>query len=708
MDFRQAFERSATPMLAMDAGLVIIQCNSALEQTFALPRERMLGQPFFDVFPGCRVQAQIFAASLQRVLNTGLQQCLTMLEYNFSTSPLPVSSSFWHLTSSPLLDDDGAVNAILLQPVNISDLVAVRGAEVAADLAVSGSRPLGLDLQHLLTAERERVDRLFQQSPGFICVLRGPELIFELANDAYYQLIGHRQVIGFRVADVLPELIDQGFVRLLHRAFQTGEPYVGRAVPIDLQREAAAPREGRFIDLVYQPLRDGQGQITGLFIQGHDVTDAHRLSRDVAFQAAHDLLTGLYNRRELTRQMAELEQCSGSHVLLYLDIDHFKIVNDRCGHAAGDALLVELAQLLCTQVSSPNLLARIGGDEFAVVLPHSTLEQAAALAEQLRSSARQLPFIWDGRRYSITLSIGIASFGNSSVTNFSDGLGRADAACFLAKEKGRNQAVLSVPADEEVRRHQLDMDWTERLRESMREDRVVLFGQRFSYLGDDSQQAEWTCYEILTRLRGIGGELIAPGAFIPAAERFGLVAELDRHIITQAFVLLQQLEPAIRRRTRYFINVSGLTLNSPGFVDDVLAILTAHPGVLPANICFEITETVAIRNLSLTGQLLEQLAEHGFRFALDDFGSGMSSFGYLQQLPVHYLKVDGDLIRAIRTPPVGSLIVESMIRVAQALNIQVIAESVEWIELVPELKAIGADYGQGFALHRPEPLPVQG
>ena len=702
MDYQQVFERSPAPAVLLSRGLQVLACNNAFERMLALPQQAMLGQTLFHLFPGSEDSRRILQQSLQHVLDARVAHQIPLLEY-----PMPAAArsdcEYWSFHNTPLMEE-GEVGAILCQPLNLSALVQIEpGAQQEL------SQPTGallLDLLTALEAERERFDQLFQQAPGFICILRGPDHVFELANDAYYQLIGHRHIIGQVLADVLPEVIEQGFLDKLDRVYRTGEPFIGRAVPIELQRVADGPLEERFIDLTYQPINDASGKPSGIFVLGHDVTEAHRLSQEVTFQAAHDALTGLRNRREVARQMAELEQAGGSHALVYLDLDHFKIINDRCGHRAGDKLLTEVAQLLRQHAAEDDTLARLGGDEFAMVLRNCELDDAQQRAQQVCDAIRQLPFPWRGRRYTVTCSAGVACFGSEAAVTFSDGLGLADAACFLAKEKGRNQVVVSQPSDEEVRRRQQDMDWTDRLREAMREDRVVLFGQRFDNLSGAAREEGMICCEVLARLRGADGELIAPGAFIPAAERYGLIGELDRHIIHKAFSTLQQLDPAQRQRTRYFINVSGLTLGSRGFVDYVFSTLARFPDVQPGNICFEVTETAAISSLTVTAGLLGELVNHGFQVALDDFGSGMSSFAYLQHLPVQYLKIDGEFIKGIRNPPAGSVIVESVIQVARAFNIRTIAESVEWSDLVPVLQGVGADYGQGFALHRPQPLPL--
>lgn len=554
-----------------------------------------------------------------------------------------------------------------------------------------------------LYIEGARLQQLFQQAPGFICVLCGPKHVYELANDAYYQLIGHREVIGCALADVLPELLEQGYLDRLDHVFTTGEPFIGRALPIQLQRAPGALLEQRYIDLVYQPVYGHANQISGVFVQGHDVTETHQLAQKISYQAAHDSLTGLYNRREFARQVQELETLAGPHALLYMDLDHFKIINERHGHAAGDALLLQVVHVLRQHIDSRDVLARLGGDEFAMILPVCPEAEALAKAQLLSDRIRNMSFAWNARRYSVTLSSGLSAFGTPQLPAFAQALSQADAACYLAKEKGRDRIQISHPDDEDINRQRHDMDWAARIKECLQEDCVVLYGQRIAPLQANHADAP-ELVEVLARLRDAQGNLILPTTFIPAAERFGLICRLDQHIIRKAFSLLQRLPAQRRDRTRYFINISGITLGTPDLPAFLKQLLLEHSNVQPGHICLEITETAAISSVPHTIGAIRELTDLGFQFALDDFGSGMSSFAYLDQLPVQYVKIDGEFIKGITSRKAGAVIVEAVSKIARTLGILTIAESIESLELLPQLQELGIDYGQGFALHRPEPL----
>jgi len=383
-----------------------------------------------------------------------------------------------------------------------------------------------------------------------------------------------------------------------------------------------------------------------------------------------------------------------------MDIDHFKIVNDRCGHEAGDSLLVEVANTLAAHCDVSSVLARLGGDEFALIIPNCELLAASELAQQLQRAVRDQHFGWEGRRHTVTLSAGVAVFGAAPCPPFAAALGLADAACFLAKEKGRDRVQVAELTDEEVRQQQQDMDTVGRLKEAIAEDRIVLYEQRIARL---SSRGRGTLHEILARLREPGGTIVPPSGFIPAAERFGLIGDLDRHIVRKVFANLAGAAADAEPRC-LFVNLSAVTLSSPGFLAFMEATMATYPSVRPSQLCFEVTETAAVTNIRRTSGAMAQLREKGFEFALDDFGSGMASFSYLKQLPVKYVKIDGEFIKGVALDSASAAIVSSVAKVARSMSVQTIAESVEYPQLIPRLRQLGVDYVQGFAIHKPEPL----
>ena len=709
--FRVSFETTPSPALMLGCDLTIIACNNAFEQATCLNRAAILGHPVFAVLPGSDDrETAILRASYERVLESRMPDHIPDVRYAMTMPDYGrLPERHWSVSNFPLMGADDTLLGVLHCPSDITERAQLRHASQSIEdigfdtRARENSQRWTRNVRSNLDSEKERLRQLFQQAPGFVCVLQGSDHVFELANDAYYQLVGHRKIIGHRLADVLPEVIEQGFLDKLDTVYATGKPFIGRAMPIELQRVAGSELEQRYIDLIYQPILDGRGNVTGIFAQGNDVTEAYTLAQEVAYQAAHDSLTGLCNRREFGRRTQDIAG-PGPHSLLYMDIDHLKIVNDRCGHAAGDSLLIQVAAALLSQCDRDHdLLARLGGDEFALVRRNCSQEDAVALAHRLCRSVKDINFFWQGKRYGVTLSIGVVSFGKEITVPFEAALGLADAACFLAKEKGRNRVQVSSASDAEVRQQQQDMDDVTRLREAMRQDRIVLYVQKIVGLqpGPDQPRA---FYEVLARLRDSDGTMIPPGSFIPAAERFGVIEELDRHIVCKVFAHLQAQPTERRDAACYFVNLSGLTLSAQGFLGFVRGALAAYPAVRSSQICFEITETAALANVHRTADAMRSLIDMGFLFALDDFGSGMASFAYLSHLPVQFVKIDGEFVKAILKHSTGGIIVEAISKVARAMNMKTIAEAVEVEGLIPQLRSMDVDYAQGFALHHPEPI----
>ncbi|WP_164730629.1 sensor domain-containing protein [Pelagibacterium montanilacus] len=704
--FEMAFDLWPAPAMLLDRNLVITACNQAYEHAARHDRTTLIGRNLFEAFPGSgNTQAAILQNSFQRVLRTQKTDHLADIEYAVaSPDGSQLDSKRWTVSNVPLFSETGELVSILHCPLEIPDLEGMTGTESVCGAPNLGipelAQPTARQLVTVLDVERKRLQHLFHQAPGFICVLEGPRHSFELANAAYYQLVGHREIIGHPLADVLPEVVEQGFLEKLDQVYKTGKPFIGRAMPIELQRVAGGALELKYIDLIYQPIVDETQNVTGIFVQGNDVTEAYTLAQEVAHQAAHDSLTGLINRREFSRLTEDIVS-EGPHALLYLDIDHFKIVNDRCGHAAGDSLLKEVTLQLDAFAGEDMIIARLGGDEFAVVQSNCDVAAATALADRLRAAVKGISFVWGEQRYSVSLSIGVAIFSVPEGATFEMALGHADAACFLAKEAGRDRTKVALASDAEVGRQRCDMDNVTRLQQAVRENRIELFGQQIqnlqSYRSDASKFVE-----VLARLRDVSGRLISPAGFIPAAERFGLIEELDRHIISKAIAHLDS--NIIHPGTCYFINLSAVTLSSDSFFAYVVQLLEEKPQFLTAHICFEVTETQAISNIGRSAAAMRKLADLGIRFALDDFGSGMASFAYLQQLPVHFVKIDGEFVKSVSSNPASAIIVESVVKLATSMGIQTVAESVEFAELTPVLQRLGVNYAQGYAVHRPEPL----
>ncbi|MFP5382215.1 MAG: EAL domain-containing protein [Gammaproteobacteria bacterium] len=449
------------------------------------------------------------------------------------------------------------------------------------------------------------------------------------------------------------------------------------------------------------PIRDKDGTTIGAVLVFHDVTEAREASRKLAYQATHDTLTGLINRREFERQIDDALQTAHregvEHAFCYMDLDQFKVVNDTCGHTAGDALLVELSTLMRHRVRDLDTLARLGGDEFGILLRNVPIAEARALAEDIRNRVRDYRFLWESQSFEVGISIGVVPIRADTAT-VAEIFSNADVACFVAKDKGRNQIHVSNLDDVEQARRHLEMQWSVRIPYALERDRFVLHFQKVLPIDPASSQPP-RC-ELLVRMLDEDGSLILPGRLIPAAERFRHMPEIDRWVIRHALQLIAR-DNGGSGIAAYAINLSGQSMGQEDLLDFVRRELL-RSGVRPGLVTFEITETAAIRNISHAARFMSELKKMGCQFALDDFGSGLSSFGYLKMLPVDYLKIDGSFVRNMVHDEHDHSIVVAISQIARTLKIACVAEFVEDAPTLRALQSIGVDYGQGYFLHRPE------
>jgi diguanylate cyclase (GGDEF)-like protein/PAS domain S-box-containing protein len=456
------------------------------------------------------------------------------------------------------------------------------------------------------------------------------------------------------------------------------------------------------------PIFDSEDNMIGVVLVFHDVTEERRMARQISWQATHDSLTGLSNRGEFDNQLDRLIRDSRTyrhkHALLYLDLDQFKVVNDTCGHTAGDELLKELSQLLIRHLPRNSLLARLGGDEFGILLEHADLDESRSVAEQILRVTESFQFRWESSTFDMSMSIGLVPIAGEDITP-SFALSAADVACFVAKESGRKRVHVYQEGDAEHTRHHSEMQWVSHINKALAEDRFELFRQPIVPLNEETDE---TRYELLIRLRDEDNKLVPPGLFIPAAERYNLMPTLDRWVIRTAFQYyadLRRYEPESAVRLRYSINLSGNSLNDDNLLQFIRDQLNQFD--MPTHqLCFEITETAAVFNLDNATRFIRSLKELGCRFALDDFGSGLSSFAYLKSLPVDFLKIDGSFVKDMATDRMDRAIVEAINQVGHVLGIRTIAEFVENDAIIAELQKIGVDYAQGYGVGRPESLPA--
>lgn len=495
------------------------------------------------------------------------------------------------------------------------------------------------------------------------------------------------------------------------------------------------------------PIRDSQNKLIGVVIVFHDVTQSRNLAQELSWQATHDPLTGLYNRRKFEEEVdlaiKDSHNNNTTHAFCYLDLDRFKIVNDTCGHVAGDELLKQVTKLLKQRIRDSDIFARLGGDEFGLLLNQCSSEIAQRIANQLRQLVRDFCFTWEDKIFKIGVSIGLVTI-DATTADLTSVLNTADAACYAAKEKGRNCVHLYHEQDIVVAQQRGERQWIEKLNRALEENlclgacsssadgaykllrkpqnstdrpsaglhRFCLYAQKIVSIADKRTQNH---YEILLRLidesvaKGDRSKIIAPGAFLPAAERYDLMPAIDRWVVTNFLARYEaycqsRREQNLKPSTNvYTINLSGASINNREF-GTFLQEQFACYNIPPETICFEITETVAISNLDNAVNLIQQLKKLGCSIALDDFGSGMSSLTYLKNLPVDYLKIDGSFVKNIASDRIDYATVQCFNHISQIMNIKTIAEFVEDDVILRNLKQIGVNYAQGYGIEKPQPL----
>ena len=525
-------------------------------------------------------------------------------------------------------------------------------------------------------------------------------------NHAAEQLLGvnSAHAVGRGLADLLT-LVDESDRRPLADPIQQclttrSRVNVGRR-GLMLTRGS---NEERSVDLTASPLKNHRGELSGAVVVIRDVTELRGLARQMSYQATHDALTGLVNRREFERRaedaLVNAHANAGQHVFCYLDLDRFKVVNDTSGHIAGDNMLREVAALIKETVRDSDTVGRLGGDEFGLLLIGCPLEKSRQIADDVVRKLSEYQFVWKDKIFTIGVSVGLVEISRES-GSLEELMSAADSACYVAKKQGNHVHVYTA-RDEAVARHRGEIHWLQRLQNAIKENRFELMAQPIVSTGDATLHGP--ALEVLLRLQDDevqGG--IGPTEFLRAAERYRLMADVDRWVVQTAFTALGRGGIRLPPGRSLAINLSGQTLGDPSFLEFVVDCLD-RTGVTPEQICFEVTESAVTTNMEHARRFIGVLHGMGCRFALDDFGRGLSSFGNLKHLALDYLKIDGSFIRNLATDSVNQAMVAAMVKLARTLNFKVVAEQVEDDSALEAARRMGVDFLQGFQLGRPQPL----
>ncbi|MGR9115586.1 MAG: EAL domain-containing protein [Gammaproteobacteria bacterium] len=556
-----------------------------------------------------------------------------------------------------------------------------------------------VEKQHqALVAAKNRYLILYDDNPTMVFNVEPNGVIISVNKFGARQLSqSTNRLHGYSIFD----FVHADDLRLIKQQFEQCVEQVNKVHKLEIRMTC---RDGRVIWVRGTArLITNENRNMNILLVCEDMTETRNLTEKIAYQACHDALTGLLNRSEFDRQIKlALESARNSrteYALCYLDLDQFKIVNDTCGHLAGDELLKQLGLLLKRHIRQDDLLARLGGDEFGILMKGCLLPQAYKACEKIRNAIQDFNFAWEDRTFTVGVSIGIAGI-NSISGNSIESLKEADAACYAAKEKGRNRVHVFRPNDEELALRQGEMQWVTKIQEGLVHNKFCLFGQPIVPIAENNEGLH---FETLVRYRNQKGHIIPPGAFLPAAERYNIAATLDRWVIASMFEWLAKRPGFLEDLSLCSVNLSGVSLSDESMLDFISETFSRWE-IPTRKICFEITETAAIASLSNANRFIKTLKDQGCFFSLDDFGSGLSSFAYLKNLPVDFLKIDGLFVKDILDDQVDLAMVKSINEVGHVMDKKTIAEFVENEQIFNLLKELGVDYAQGYGLSKPLPL----
>jgi diguanylate cyclase (GGDEF)-like protein/PAS domain S-box-containing protein len=660
---------------------VILYANRQFASFVGVDRVELIGRRLGDLVPP--EYAELVNENIRRRLageSAAERYEIDMVGLQGQVSRLEIAST--------VVDYDKG-NALLITGVEIIPTQITPALRLAEDTAAPTPQQLALEsLAEAIIATDER---------GRITFM----------NPAAERLTGseEQQAVG-RMLEEIVSLVDETDRRLLsdpvHQALTSGAPVTLGRRALLLSRSNGNERS---IELSASPVRNAAKEVVGAALLLHDVTELRGLARQMSYQATHDALTGLVNRREFERRLEEAIESGhrgdSQHVLCYLDLDRFKLVNDTSGHLAGDSMLREVAKLLRDAVRDSDTVARLGGDEFGMLLIGCPLEKARQIADDVCRSVGDYRFVWKDRIFNIGVSIGLVEISRESGT-LEELMAAADTACYVAKKQGSGRVAVYSARDEALARHSGEIQWLQRLQGALKDNRFQLY---YQIIVPAHESDGGPAMEVLVRLRDENGQELPPAEFMRAAERYRLMGLVDRWVVQTTLAALGRGAIPVQPDRSVAINVSGQTLGDVQFLEFVVECLDST-GVSPAQICFEITESAVVANLEHARRFVGVLHGMGCKFALDDFGSGVGSFSNLKNLPLDYLKIDGSFIRNLARDTVNQAMVTAMIKLARTLNFKVIAEQVEDSAAVEAARRMGVDYLQGYAIGKPQPLPL--
>lgn len=663
------------------------------------------------------VESQPFDLVLLDLLMPDLSgyDVLKILRQNFSITELPIIMLTAKQESEALVDSlQLGANDYVVKPIDFNILNARIDTQIALKRKEEDYRVIKENLEQLVRERTEKLDNinktLEKDRQHFEYLLSSsPAITYATSVDAkhncnfvsqnLHKYLGYspEQMISdpeFWITHIHPEDKPNALVTLEHNLKHGGGEIDYRFLHSD-----GAYRWIHDQHLVIQENDIPVGIVGSLT----DITEQQNLREEIEHKTRYDDLTGLINRKEFESRLRYIlgqdNAKTGQHVVCYLDLDQFKVINESYGHAAGDELLRQLSSVLQKSLSRRDILAYLGGDDFGILLQHCTLNQAHRILEIIQDAIHEYRFSWEGKSLAIAASIGVVPF-NRHTGDSTNILSLANSACFAAKEAGRNRIHVYTEADDSLGKRHSEMLWVERINRALEEDRFYLYHQPIVALKDEIQDAH---YELLIRMKDDAGDLIPPGAFLPAAERYNLSSKIDRWVIQIILTWLEAYPEYLERDCNWGINLSGQSLTDSDLLQFIIEEFNRKQ-IPPQKIYFEITETAAIANLENATRFINALRNHGCRFALDDFGSGLSSFSYLKNLPVDFLKIDGVFVKEIAVNDIDYAMVKAINDIGHSMGKKTIAEFAENDEIIGKLKEIGVDYAQGYGICRPKPL----